>query len=142
MSGEGNLTVFFEDPFWVGVFERRIGKKLSVCKVTFGAEPKDCEVLEFVLNHYYELSFSPAITVGSRQTADNPKRRQREARKQMEQSGISTKSQEALRLQREEMKTERRQISREEREEEEARRFELKQMKRKERKDGRETEQK
>ena len=136
MPGEGNLTVFFEDPFWVGVFERRIGKKLSVCKVTFGAEPKDCEVLEFVLNHYYELSFSPAITVGSRQTADNPKRRQREARKQMEQSGISTKSQEALRLQREEMKTERRQISREEREEEEARRFELKQMKRKEKQKG------
>ena len=136
MPGEGNLTVFFEDPFWVGVFERRIGKKLSVCKVTFGAEPKDCEVLEFVLNHYYELSFSPAITVGSRQTADNPKRRQREARKQMEQSGISTKSQEALRLQREEMKTERRQISREEREEEEARRLELKQMKRKEKQKG------
>ena len=136
MSGEGNLTVFFEDPFWVGVFERRIGKKLSVCKVTFGAEPKDCEVLEFVLNHYYELSFSPAITVESRQTADNPKRRQREARKQMEQSGISTKSQEALRLQREEMKTERRQTSREEREEEEARRFELKQMKRKEKQMG------
>ena len=136
MSGEGNLTVFFEDPFWVGVFERRIGKKLSVCKVTFGAEPKDCEVLEFILNHYYELSFSPAITVGSRQTADNPKRRQREARKQMEQSGISTKSQEALRLQREEMKTERRQTSREEREEEEARRFELKQRKRKEKQKG------
>lgn len=136
MSGEGSLTVFFEDPFWVGVFERRIGKKLSVCKVTFGAEPKDCEVLEFVLNHYYELSFSPEITVGSRQTADNPKRRQREARKQMEQSGISTKSQEALRLQREEMKTERRQISREEREEEEARRFELKQIKRKEKQKG------
>ena len=136
MSGEGNLTVFFEDPFWVGVFERRIGKKLSVCKVTFGAEPKDCEVLEFVLNHYYELSFSPAITVESRQMADNPKRRLREARKQMEQSGISTKSQEALRLQREEMKTERRQISREEREEEETRRFELKQMKRKEKQKG------
>ena len=136
MSGEGSLTVFFEDPFWVGVFERRIGKKLSVCKVTFGAEPKDCEVLEFILNHYYELSFSPAITVGSRQTADNPKRRQREARKLMEQSGISTKSQEALRLQREEMKTERRQTSREEREEEEARRFELKQMKRKEKQKG------
>ena len=128
--------MFFEDPFWVGVFERRIGKRLSVCKVTFGAEPKDCEVLEFVLNHYYELSFSTAITVGSRQTADNPKRRQREARKQMEQSGISTKSQEALRLQREEMKTERRQVSREEREAEAQRRFVMKQEKKKEKRRG------
>lgn len=35
------LTVYFEDPFWVGVFERIDDGKLSVCKVTFGAEPKD-----------------------------------------------------------------------------------------------------
>ena len=39
-----NLTVFFEDPFWVGVFERFEDETLSVCKVTFGAEPKDCEI--------------------------------------------------------------------------------------------------
>ena len=37
----GKLTVFFEDPFWVGVFERISEGRLSVCKVTFGAEPKD-----------------------------------------------------------------------------------------------------
>ena len=37
----GKLTVFFEDPFWVGVSERISDDKLSVCKVTFGAEPKE-----------------------------------------------------------------------------------------------------
>ena len=31
------LTVFFEAPFWVGVFERFEGGTLSVCKITFGA---------------------------------------------------------------------------------------------------------
>lgn len=36
----GKLTVFFEEPFWVGVFERTENGKLSVCKVTFGAERK------------------------------------------------------------------------------------------------------
>ena len=36
---EAKLTVYFEDPFWVGVFERVEDGKLSVCKVTFGAEP-------------------------------------------------------------------------------------------------------
>ena len=36
---KASLTVFFEDPFWVGVFERIEDGKLSVCKVTFGAEP-------------------------------------------------------------------------------------------------------
>ena len=39
------LTVFFEAPFWVGVFERFEGGTLSVCKITFGAEPKDYDVL-------------------------------------------------------------------------------------------------
>ena len=38
---KSSLTVLFEDPFWVGIFERIDDGKLSVCKVTFGAEPKD-----------------------------------------------------------------------------------------------------
>ena len=45
----GKLTVYFEEPFWVGVFERVDNNKLSVCKVTFGAEPKDYEIWEFIL---------------------------------------------------------------------------------------------
>lgn len=57
----GKLTVFFEKPFWVGVFERVSNGKLSICKVTFGAEPKDYEVWEFVLKHYDKLAFSSAI---------------------------------------------------------------------------------
>ena len=129
---KASLTVFFEDPFWVGVFERIEDGKLSVCKVTFGAEPKDYEVLDYILHHYYELVFSPAIETEIRQAADNPKRRNRNARKQLENTGIGTKSQQALKRQREEMKTERRQISRKEREAEAQRRFVMKQEKKKE----------
>ena len=44
----GKLTVFFEEPFWVGIFERIEDGKLSVAKVTFGAEPKDYEVQEYI----------------------------------------------------------------------------------------------
>ena len=43
----GKLTVYFEEPFWVGIFERIEDGKLSVAKVTFGAEPKDYEVQEY-----------------------------------------------------------------------------------------------
>ena len=43
------LTVYFAEPFWVGVFERICDGKLSVAKVTFGAEPKDYDIQEFVL---------------------------------------------------------------------------------------------
>ena len=35
------MTVLFEGTFWVGVFEKTEGNRLSVAKVTFGAEPKD-----------------------------------------------------------------------------------------------------
>ena len=80
--------------------------------------------------------FSPAIETETRQTADNPKRRLRNARKHLENTGIGTKSQQALQRQREEMKTERRQISREERKAEAQRRFEMKQAKKKEKRRG------
>ena len=131
-----SLTVFFENAFWVGVFERVSNGKLSVCKVTFGAEPKDYEVWEFVLNHYYKLAFSPTIESEVKKNADNPKRRQREARKQLCAFGIGTKSQRALQMQREEIKIERKQISRAQREAEKQRQFDLKQQKRKEKHKG------
>ena len=132
----GKLTVYFEGPFWIGVFERISDGKLSVCKVTFGPEPKDYEVLEFILKYYYDLKFSPAVETEVKQIADNPKRRQRNAKKQLQNSGIGTKSQQILQMQREEMKTERRQISKKQREAEKQRQFQLKQQKRKEKHRG------
>ena len=133
---KSGLTVFFDDPFWVGVFERSDDGKLSVCKVTFGAEPKDYEVWEFVLKHYDKLKFSPIVETDQRQAADNPKRRQRNAKKQLNRTGVGTKAQQALQKQREEMKLERKQNSRAQREEEKQRLFEMKQQKRKEKHRG------
>lgn len=133
---ETKLTVFFNDPFWVGVFERMDDGKLSVCKVTFGAEPKDYEVLEYVLRHYFGLKFSPEVEAGTRQRADNPKRRQREAGKQMERSGVGTKSQQALQMQLEQNKQERKVKSREQRIAEAERQFALKQQKKREKHKG------
>ena len=40
---QSSFTVFFEDPFWVGIFERRQPHKgqdlLTAATVTFGAQP-------------------------------------------------------------------------------------------------------
>ena len=83
-----------------------------------------------------ELAFSPAVEIETRQTADNPKRRLRNARKQTQGNGIGTKSQQALNLQREEMKTKRRQFSREQRDEAAQSRFEMKLLKKKEKRRG------
>ena len=133
----GSLTVFFEDPFWVGVFERVDQGKLSACKVTFGAEPRDCEVLEFILKNYDKLRVSPAVEAPVKETARNPKRAQREARRQVGESGVGTRSQQALKLQQEQQKTQRKQQSRERQAAERERLFALKQQKRKEKHRGR-----
>ena len=133
----GKLTVFFEEPFWVGVFERLLDGKLSVCKVTFGAEPKDYEIYDFVLKNYYRLRFSLAVATDVKETSRNPKRVQREVRKQIQNTGIGTNSQQALKLQQEQLKIERKTVSRKQREAEKQRQFELKQQKRKEKHRGR-----
>ena len=132
----GKLTIFFEDPFWIGVFEEVYDGKMSVCKVTFGSEPKDYDIKDFILKHYYELKFSPAVNVELKLKSENPKRKQRNARKEMQGHGIRTKSQQALQKQREEMKVERRQIAKEMREAKKQEQFELKQQKKKEKHKG------
>ena len=132
----GRLTVFFEDPFWVGVIERIENRKLSVAKVTFGAEPKDYEVLELINRNYYHLQFSPAVETVVKDTRKNPKRAQRDAKKQTLETGIGTKSQQALKLQQERNKQERKVRNRERRETENQRLFELKQMKKREKHKG------
>ena len=132
----GKLTVYFEGPFWSGVFERIEDGKLSVAKVTFGAEPKDYEVQEYIQKYYSSLKFSPAVETVVKDIKRNPKRMQREAKKQMQETGIGTKSQQALKLQQEQNKQERKLRSREKNEAEEMRMFGLKQQKKREKHKG------
>ena len=132
----GKLTVYFEEPFWVGVFERIEDGKLSVAKVTFGAEPKDYEVQEYIQKYYFSLKFSPTVDTVVKDIKRNPKRMQREAKKQMQETGIGTKSQQALKLQQEQNKQERKVRSREKKEADELRMFELKQQKKREKHRG------
>ena len=132
----GKLTVYFEEPFWVGIFERIEDGKLSVAKVTFGAEPKDYEVQEYVQKYYFSLKFSPAVDTVVKDIKRNPKRMQREAKKQMQEIGIGTKSQQALKLQQEQNKQERKLRSQEKKEAEKLRMFELKRQKKREKHKG------
>ena len=132
------VKVFFQDPFWIGLCERTDSRGCSVCKITFGPEPKEYEVQEFISQNWYRLSFSPAVAEAVRRTEHkNPKRMLRQVKKQMNQTGIGTKSQQALKLQHEDNKEMRRSLSKEKREEEEQRKFALRQQKRKEKHRGR-----
>lgn len=136
--GNISLQVFFEEPFWIGIFERVWNDELVVCKTTFGAEPKDYEINDFLKKNYYKLTFSPAVDSNSEMKEyTNPKRRQREVKRQVLNIGIGTKSQQALQLQREQGKVERKLYSRKLREADEKRLFEMKQQKKKEKHKGR-----
>ena len=131
------LTVYFADPFWVGVAERIAGGHLSAAKITFGAEPKDYEIAGFIQRHFYELRFSQSVPTERREAKKNPKTAQRDAKRQMQEVGIGTKSQQALKLQHEAKRLEGRKKNREEKQAKAERLFLLKQQKRKEKHRGR-----
>ena len=134
---EAMLTVYFDDPFWVGVLTRREGHTLTAARIVFGAEPKDYEVYERLLRCYGALRFGGSIAAESREAARvNPKRMQREASRLLENTGAGTKAQQALAQAREETKQTRLAVSREAREAEEQRRFDLRQAKRREKHRG------
>lgn len=131
------LSILFEDPFWIGLYEREEDGRYEVCKITFGAEPKDYEVYDFMLKSWGKLRFSPPVEAQSIiEKHINPKRMQRLINKEIEDTGIGTKAQQALKLQQEQGKLERKSRSREQREEEKQRQFDLKQEKRKEKHRG------
>lgn len=134
-----SLTVFFEDPFWVGVFERINSdeQQLEVSHVTFGSEPKDYEVLEYLQKSYYKLKFSPPVQIKSeRPISISIKRLKKEAKKETSRIGTSSKSQEAMRLQLEAQKKQKTEISKAALMEEKERKFLIHQMKKKEKKRG------
>lgn len=132
MAAKSSLTILFENPFWVGVYERIDGDKYEVCKITFGTEPKDYDVYDFLLANWHKLKFSPPIkTEKVTERRVNPKRMQREINSQLQDKGIGTKAQQALKLQYEQGKIERKTISRAQKEAEEERQYALRQEKKK-----------
>jgi len=133
----GKLTVFFENPFWVGIFENFENDNLSVCKVTFGSEPKEYEIYDFILKKFYNLRFSNEMKSNFREKAKNPKRRQREIKKELQSKKFLKKSEEILKLQYEENKKERKIKTKQEEELEKQRKFLLKQEKKKKKHRGR-----
>jgi len=136
-AGKARLTVLFEDPFWAAVYEREWGGSYQVAKVTFGSEPREGEVYDYFLRHFRHLEFSPALPgVIGRGESKNPKRRQREIQKQLGQSGVGTKAQQALKLQQERGRQAQKERKRVQREEAARLRYERRRQKQKEKHRG------
>lgn len=129
------LTVYFEDGFWHGLFEQVYRETYKVCRVTFGQEPKEDEILKLLQTQFVRLSFSPVATVKQHVKIKNPKRLQRAVKKQVKQE-VSSKSQELLQLQHEERKKHSKQQSSLQKQLLKQEKFERKQQKRREKHKG------
>lgn len=134
---EGKLTVYFDDPFWVGVYEKQDESGYQVARVVFGSEPLDAEVYALILHHYDEFCFG-SLQQDHRieEVKKNFKRAQREVRKAMQEAGVGTKAQQAMKLSMTEAKQQRRQHASAEKEFEAQQRFRERQEKRKEKHRG------
>ncbi|AJD30458.1 MULTISPECIES: YjdF family protein [Clostridium] len=131
------LTVLFDEPFWIGIFEKQAQHKIQICRVVFGQEPKDYEVYDFILKNYYNLKFSDPISIDKKhKTKINPKRMQRKIKKTVQKKGIGTKAQQALKLDHENKKTERKIKLKENRENKKELKFQKRQEKKSQKKKG------
>ena len=137
-TGFSKITVRFQDPFWVCLYERGGAAGWEACQIPFGAEPGDAQVYAFLLDNWRSLPFGPPVDPADPPPDRrlNPKRARREARKAVRPAAMGTKAQQALALQREEGKAARTRKTRAEREAEEARKFALRQEKRREKRKG------
>jgi hypothetical protein len=123
---EGKLTVIYDPPYWVGIFEKIENDQFQAARFVFGAEPTDPQLLEFALKKFTSLQFSQPVPIG--QVEHHPvnfKRKMREIRAQMETHPHSTHAQEVLQQELENRAAARKKISKEDRIQAEDRKFKL-----------------
>ncbi|WP_139650548.1 YjdF family protein [Raoultibacter phocaeensis] len=141
VNSSSTLTILHDGQFWVGICEREEDGLYGARRIVFGPhEPTDETVLAFVCARWHRLAFRMGTREGRespvRRGKINPKRMQRIVRRTIEDRGVGTKAQQAVREGYEAAKTERKKEDRAERHDEAQRRFQLKQQKRKEKKRG------
>jgi len=134
------MTVFHDGSYWVAVLEEAWNGRLKAARHLFGKEPSDAEMMDFVLHHMNALFARVTRHTDASDAAlprRSPKRLAREAAAELKRQGASTRAQEALKLELEHRKQERRIISRAQREALKERKRELARMKAKARHRGR-----
>jgi hypothetical protein len=133
-------TIFFDKRYWVGTFERTDKEGYAVARHIFGGEPTDPEVYEFVLGHYQELKFGEPKEFTLEIKRMNPKRVQREVRKEMERIKETTKpstfAQDYMREELEKKKLQKKQQSSAEKQARKDEQFAIRQNKKKEKQRG------
>jgi len=113
------LTILFDPPYWIGLLEAESDGLLYAARYIFGAEASDPEVYAFVQHDL--LPLMRTMTVGlpidsaPKPHHINPKRLQRDLRREVLRTDVPSKAHEAMRLQIEANTQERLTITRAER---------------------------
>lgn len=125
------LNVYFEEPFWIGMFYLSIDNKTRVCRIIFKTEPTDSEVYQLILAKYQKLKYSNSYENKIKDKPKNYKRYQRLIKKQCSKLETGTKSMQILKqeyLHNKELKKKEKRITRQKKQEE---LYRLKKQKRK-----------
>src|SRR5690349_6883937 len=97
------LTIYHDGQYWVGVLEQQNNNQLKAVKWLFGTEPKDTEVLEFVIHQANPLLEHTHHSIDhlakDTERRINPKRLARMVGKEVRSRGISTYAEEAMKQQ-------------------------------------------
>ena len=135
--GISKLTILFDDPFWIGLYEREDDAGYAVCRIVFGGGAPGPGGLRLSPGALADAAIQPARPGADRPDAPkSPKRRQREARRMTQAGGIGTKAQQALKLQQEQGKQARLTIPVSSGRQKRSGKFQLRQMRRKEKRRG------
>jgi hypothetical protein len=137
------VTVTFDPPFWIVLFESIEEEKYSVAREVIGtSEPTSAEIMLFFDRfNFKEIRYTTPIEEEKTQNSRvSFKKMQKKVKKATEQSNYKhtyCKAHEELKKQQEQNKQERKSFNREKRDEEKERKFELKQQKKKQKLRGR-----
>ncbi|AMG64889.1 MULTISPECIES: YjdF family protein [Staphylococcus] len=132
------LSILHDGQFFIGLVEYRKGQKVKFVKYTFGVEPDDEVVLQFITNHLLACLDNAEVEINSKPPKKhlNPKRLQRRVAKEQKQPKDLTKAQMALKEEQQRKKKRRKQRYKADKEAEKAYKRRVKRIKAKEKHKG------
>jgi len=92
------FTVFFEDPFWVGVLEENYNGINYMGKHIFGAEPSNSELLLFYVYEFENIKKIKISETDIKTKKMNFKKSISKSRKTQNKIGVGTKSQNLFKI--------------------------------------------
>ena len=121
------FTLYFEDPYWVGLIEQTSENLIQMGRIVFGAEPSNAELKEFVLHRFSSVALRPVA-----ESVSVPKRH----RKVKEDSSRTKRSLEIYKNAMTTLKAERKASNKQQRIETEEKKFELLREKKRKKRQG------